>query len=84
MMSKTSEFSTKSNQNGLDLPFASGFYVVQNSTVGDSGSPLICEGSLQGLVSGGYYPCSLAYEPVVYTRLCMYRKWISDTMKTNS
>ncbi|XP_054566135.1 kallikrein-7-like [Eptesicus fuscus] len=51
---------------------------------GDSGSPLICEGSLQGLVSAGYYPCSLPFEPVVYTRLCMYRKWISDTMKTNS
>ncbi|KAK1329893.1 hypothetical protein QTO34_010076 [Cnephaeus nilssonii] len=33
---------------------------------GDSGSPLMCEGSLQGLVSGGYYPCRLPFEPRQY------------------
>nr|KAF6270046.1 kallikrein related peptidase 7 [Pipistrellus kuhlii] len=50
----------------------------------DLGSPLMCEGSLQGLVSSGYYPCKPPFEPVIYTRLCMYRKWIIRTMKTNS
>ncbi|KAK1329896.1 hypothetical protein QTO34_010079 [Cnephaeus nilssonii] len=58
--------------------------VCGTSLLGDSGSPLICEGSLQGLVSSGFYPCTPPLEPVIYTRLCMYRKWISDTMKNNS
>ncbi|EPQ15129.1 Kallikrein-7 [Myotis brandtii] len=51
---------------------------------GDSGSPLICEGSLQGVVSAGHFPCILPFEPVIYTRICMYRKWLYDTMKANS
>ncbi|XP_054567120.1 kallikrein-7-like [Eptesicus fuscus] len=57
---------------------------LSSSCSGDSGSPLICEGSLQGLVSSGFYPCTPPLEPVIYTRICMYRKWISDTMKNNS
>ncbi|XP_015419159.1 PREDICTED: kallikrein-7 [Myotis davidii] len=55
-----------------------------NSCKGDSGSPLICEGSLQGLVSSGYFPCTPPFEPVIYTRLCMYRKWVYKTIKANS
>ncbi|XP_015419478.1 PREDICTED: kallikrein-7-like [Myotis davidii] len=51
---------------------------------GDSGNPLICEGSLQGLVSSGYFPCTPPFEPVIYTRLCMYRKWVYKTIKANS
>ncbi|XP_070258245.1 kallikrein-7-like [Myotis yumanensis] len=51
---------------------------------GDSGSPLICEGSLQGLVSTGFFPCTPPFDPVIYTRLCMYRKWVYKTMKANS
>uniref|UniRef100_L7N165 Peptidase S1 domain-containing protein n=1 Tax=Myotis lucifugus TaxID=59463 RepID=L7N165_MYOLU len=50
---------------------------------GDSGSPLICEGSLQGLVSSGFYPCTPPFDPVIYTRLCMYRKWVYKIIKAN-
>ncbi|XP_070258727.1 kallikrein-7-like [Myotis yumanensis] len=57
---------------------------LSNSCTGDSGSPLICEGSLQGVVSAGYIPCTPPFEPVIYTRLCMYRKWLNNTMKANS
>uniref|UniRef100_G1QFW6 Peptidase S1 domain-containing protein n=1 Tax=Myotis lucifugus TaxID=59463 RepID=G1QFW6_MYOLU len=57
---------------------------LSNSCKGDSGSPLICEGSLQGLVSAGHFPCILPFKPVIYTRLCMYRKWLYNTMKANS
>ncbi|ELK37890.1 Kallikrein-7 [Myotis davidii] len=57
---------------------------LSNSCKGDSGNPLICEGSLQGLVSAGYIPCTLPFKPVIYTRICMYRKWLYNTMKANS
>ncbi|XP_036151847.1 kallikrein-7-like [Myotis myotis] len=57
---------------------------LSDSCRGDSGNPLICEGSLQGLVSAGYIPCTLPFKPVIYTRICMYRKWLYDTMKANS
>ncbi|XP_059521464.1 kallikrein-7-like [Myotis daubentonii] len=57
---------------------------LSNSCTGDSGNPLVCEGSLQGLVSSGYFPCILPFAPVTYTRLCMYRKWVYKTMKANS
>ncbi|XP_014405944.1 PREDICTED: kallikrein-7 [Myotis brandtii] len=51
---------------------------------GDSGSPLMCEGSLQGLVSTGNFPCRPPFHPTFYTRICAYHTWISDTMKRNS
>ncbi|XP_059521458.1 kallikrein-7-like [Myotis daubentonii] len=57
---------------------------LSNSCKGDSGNPLVCEGSLQGLVSAGYIPCTLPFKPVIYTRICMYRKWLYNTMKANS
>ncbi|XP_070259081.1 kallikrein-7-like [Myotis yumanensis] len=57
---------------------------LSNSCKGDSGSPLICEGSLQGLVFAGYIPCTTPFKPVIYTRICMYRKWLNNTMKANS
>ncbi|XP_059521461.1 kallikrein-7-like isoform X1 [Myotis daubentonii] len=57
---------------------------LSDSCRGDSGNPLICEGSLQGLVSAGYIPCIPPFKPVIYTRICMYRKWLYDTMKANS
>ncbi|XP_054444394.1 kallikrein-7-like [Pteronotus mesoamericanus] len=41
---------------------------------GDSGSPLMCNGMLQGLVSSGYSPCLPQSEPVLFTRVC--RSWI--------
>ncbi|KAM8788816.1 kallikrein-7-like [Rhynchonycteris naso] len=51
---------------------------------GDSGGPLMCEGSLQGLISRGYFPCVPPFGPIVYTRLCKYGKWINETMENNS
>uniref|UniRef100_L7N155 Peptidase S1 domain-containing protein n=1 Tax=Myotis lucifugus TaxID=59463 RepID=L7N155_MYOLU len=50
---------------------------------GDSGSPLICDGSLHGLVSTGFYPCDPPFDPVVYTGVCMYHKWVYRTIKAN-
>ncbi|XP_070258035.1 kallikrein-7-like isoform X1 [Myotis yumanensis] len=50
---------------------------------GDSGSPLICQGSLQGLVSSDYFPCRPPFDPIIYTRVCKYRKWIYETIIKN-
>ncbi|XP_016061414.1 PREDICTED: kallikrein-7-like [Miniopterus natalensis] len=51
---------------------------------GDLGSPLMCQGSLQGLVSSNYFPCRPPFGPVIYTRVCRYSKWIYETMRKNS
>ncbi|XP_059555593.1 kallikrein-7-like [Myotis daubentonii] len=50
---------------------------------GDSGSRLICQGSLQGLVSSDYFPCHPPFDPIIYTRVCKYRKWIYETIIKN-
>ncbi|XP_066228669.1 kallikrein-7-like [Saccopteryx leptura] len=47
---------------------------------GDSGSPLMCNGYLEGLVSSGHFPCVPPFDPAVYTRVCRYRKWIVFVM----
>ncbi|KAK1329895.1 hypothetical protein QTO34_010078 [Cnephaeus nilssonii] len=33
---------------------------------GDAGSPLICQGTLQGLVSSDYFPCRPPFHPIIY------------------
>ncbi|XP_045712181.1 kallikrein-7-like [Phyllostomus hastatus] len=48
----------------------------------DSGNPLMCGGSLQGLLSSAYFPCRPPFDPIIYIRLCKYHKWIYETMKT--
>ncbi|XP_057568090.1 kallikrein-7-like [Hippopotamus amphibius kiboko] len=52
-----------------------------NVCKGDSGGPLMCRGTLQGLVSWGRSPCGLINEPGVYTQVCKYVDWINDTMR---
>ncbi|KAM7421197.1 hypothetical protein PAMA_015381 [Pampus argenteus] len=46
---------------------------------GDSGSPLVCHGEVQGLVSWGR-PCALPNSPVVYVKLCEFLPWIDEVL----
>ncbi|XP_055002052.1 kallikrein-7 [Sorex araneus] len=52
-----------------------------NACNGDSGGPLMCRGSLQGLVSWGTFPCGQPNDPGVYTQVCKYVNWIKETMR---
>ncbi|KAK2499590.1 hypothetical protein MC885_012444 [Smutsia gigantea] len=54
-----------------------------NACNGDSGGPLICRGTLQGLVSWGTFPCGKPNDPGVYTQVCKYVDWINQTMRSN-
>ncbi|XP_006897417.1 PREDICTED: kallikrein-7 [Elephantulus edwardii] len=55
----------------------------KNACNGDSGGPLICKGTLQGLVSWGTFPCGQPNDPGVYTQVCKYVSWIKETMRKN-
>ncbi|XP_046896443.1 trypsin-like [Hypomesus transpacificus] len=49
---------------------------------GDSGSPLVCQGELHGLVSWGR-GCAEAGSPGVYVKVCEFVHWIRDNMEAN-
>ncbi|XP_066127522.1 kallikrein-7-like isoform X1 [Saccopteryx bilineata] len=57
---------------------------TSNANQGDSGGPLMCSGSLRGLVSRKPLSLFRRLNPVVFTQICKYRKWIYDTMRENS
>ncbi|XP_066551550.1 mast cell protease 1A [Amia ocellicauda] len=51
--------------------------------VGDSGSPLVCNGVAQGVVSFSTDPCNMNDFPHVYTRISHYLPWINKVMGTH-
>ncbi|KAM9225928.1 kallikrein-7-like [Dugong dugon] len=55
----------------------------KNACNGDSGGPLMCKGTLQGLVSWGVFPCGQPNLPGVYTQVCKFIPWIKNTMRRN-
>ncbi|XP_075393987.1 kallikrein-7-like [Tenrec ecaudatus] len=55
----------------------------KNACNGDSGGPLMCKGTLQGIVSWGTFPCGQPNDPGVYTQVCKYIPWIKETMRKN-
>ncbi|XP_062996627.1 trypsin-like [Elgaria multicarinata webbii] len=50
---------------------------------GDSGSPMVCNGVLHGVVSWGSQQCAAKEHPGIYTEICKFREWIEQTMAEN-
>ncbi|EDM07521.1 rCG54431 [Rattus norvegicus] len=55
----------------------------KDTCTGDSGGPLICDGVLQGLTSGGATPCAKPKTPAIYAKLIKFTSWIKKVMKEN-
>ncbi|XP_043853434.1 kallikrein-10 [Dromiciops gliroides] len=55
----------------------------QDACQSDSGGPLVCNGTLQGILSWGDYPCGSAHRPAVYTWTCKYYSWIEKIIRTH-
>ncbi|XP_043454324.1 kallikrein-13 isoform X1 [Prionailurus bengalensis] len=53
----------------------------KDSCEGDSGGPLICNGTLHGIISWGDFPCGQPNRPGVYTRVSQYVVWIQETIQ---
>ncbi|XP_007955777.1 kallikrein-10 [Orycteropus afer afer] len=55
----------------------------QDPCQSDSGGPLVCDETLQGILSWGIYPCGSARHPAVYTQICKYSSWIERIIRSN-
>lgn len=55
----------------------------QDPCQSDSGGPLVCEDTLQGILSWGSYPCGSSQHPAVYTQICKYTSWIERTIRSH-
>ncbi|XP_051005367.1 kallikrein-10 [Acomys russatus] len=53
----------------------------QDSCQSDSGDPLVCDGTLHGILSWGIYPCG-TQSPPVYTEICKYMPWIRRVIRS--
>ncbi|XP_075764378.1 uncharacterized protein LOC102447103 [Pelodiscus sinensis] len=51
------------------------------SCKGDSGSPVVCNGRLQGVVSWGKFICGQPGEPRVYSNVCKAVRWVRNTIR---
>ncbi|KAH0631301.1 hypothetical protein JD844_005583 [Phrynosoma platyrhinos] len=55
----------------------------KDSCRGDSGSSLVCNGILHGIVSWGPQKCGDKNKPAAYTEICKFWKWIEETIRIN-
>ncbi|XP_004644691.1 kallikrein-10 [Octodon degus] len=55
----------------------------QDPCQSDSGGPLVCDETLQGILSWGVYPCGSVQHPAVYTQICKYTNWIQRIIRSN-
>uniref|UniRef100_A0A8C5KQM3 Kallikrein-4 n=1 Tax=Jaculus jaculus TaxID=51337 RepID=A0A8C5KQM3_JACJA len=62
--------------------FCAGGQDQKDSCHGDSGGPIVCNRSLQGLVSLGQGECGQPGIPSVYTNLCKFTDWIQRIILT--
>ncbi|XP_012368185.1 kallikrein-4-like [Octodon degus] len=62
--------------------FCAGGEGTKDSCRGDSGSPLVCRGFLQGIVSWGVAPCGRPGFTGIYTNLCKFKWWIEKTIQS--